>query len=107
MALAPSQVLNRAIEGLAKAGTLSIIGVYTPTRNDFPIGQAMNKHLMVKICHQRKYIPHLLDLIASGTIDPVRILTKIEPMQRVIAPMRFDSRAPGWLKVELKPAAAA
>jgi threonine dehydrogenase-like Zn-dependent dehydrogenase len=68
----------------------------------------MNKNLTVKICHHRKYIPHLLDLIASGTIDPVRMLTKIEPMQRVIAAYEaVNSPAPSWLKVELKPAAAA
>jgi threonine dehydrogenase-like Zn-dependent dehydrogenase len=52
-------------------------------------------------------IPHLLDLIASGVIDPVKILTKVEAMEKVIAAYEaFDSRQPGWLKVELKPAAA-
>jgi len=106
---APNQVLNWAVEALAKAGTLSIIGVYPPTQKDFPIGQAMNKNLTVKMgnCHHRKYIPQLLDLIASGTIDPIEILTKVEPMRSVIeAYEAFDSRQPGWLKVELKPAAA-
>src|SRR3954469_3494927 len=103
---APNQVLNWAVEALAKAGTLSIIGVYPPTQKDFPIGQAMNKNLTVKMgnCHHRKYIPQLLDLIASGTIDPVKILTKVEPMRAAIeAYEAFDSRQPGWLKVELKP----
>jgi len=107
---APNQVLDWAIEALAKAGTLSIIGVYPPTQKTFPIGQAMNKNITVKMgnCHHRKYIPHLLDLIASGAIDPVEILTQVEPMQTVIAAYEaFDSREPGWLKVELKPAAAA
>jgi threonine dehydrogenase-like Zn-dependent dehydrogenase len=106
---APNQVLNWAVEALAKAGTLSIIGVYPPTQKDFPIGQAMNKNLTVKMgnCHHRKYIPQLLDLIASGTIDPVKILTRTEPMRTVIeAYEAFDSRQPGWLKVELKPVAA-
>ena len=56
-------------------------------------------------CNHRKYVPHLLDLVASGTIDPVEILTKVEPMQDVIAAYEaFDSRESGWLKVELKPA---
>lgn len=32
---APSQALRWAVEGLAKAGTLSIIGVYPPTRSPF------------------------------------------------------------------------
>ena len=37
------QALQWAVEGLAKAGTLAIIGVYPPTMRSFPIGQAMNK----------------------------------------------------------------
>ena len=105
----PSQVLDWAIEALAKAGTLAIIGVYPPTQKDFPIGQAMNKNLTVRMgnCHHRKYIPHLLDLIASGTIDTVKLLTVVEPIQGVIAAYEaFDARKPGWLKVELKPQAA-
>jgi threonine dehydrogenase-like Zn-dependent dehydrogenase len=105
---APSQALAWAVDALAKAGTLAIIGVYPPTHKEFPIGQAMNKNLTVKMgnCHHRKYIPHLLDLIASGTIDPVKILTVVEPIQSAIeAYEAFDERRPGWLKVELTPAA--
>jgi threonine dehydrogenase-like Zn-dependent dehydrogenase len=103
----PSQALDWAIDALAKAGTLSIIGVYPPTHKNFPIGQAMNKNLSIKMgnCHHRKYIPHLLGLIASGVVDPVKILTVTEPIQNAIeAYEAFDARQPGWLKVELKPA---
>jgi threonine dehydrogenase-like Zn-dependent dehydrogenase len=47
-------VLKWAVEALAKAGTLSIIGVYPPTVRDFPIGEAMNKNLTIRMgnCHQ-------------------------------------------------------
>jgi threonine dehydrogenase-like Zn-dependent dehydrogenase len=93
---------------LAKAGTLSIIGVYPPTQRTFPIGEAMNKNLTIRMgnCNHRAYIPHLLDLVASGTIDPLKILRKTEPIGSVIeAYEAFDSRKPGWLKVELKPVA--
>jgi threonine dehydrogenase-like Zn-dependent dehydrogenase len=41
---APSQVLQWAVEALAKAGTLAIIGVYPETMNRFPIGQAVEKN---------------------------------------------------------------
>lgn len=105
----PGQALEWAVAALAKAGTLSIIGVYPPGQNDFPIGQAMNKNLTLRMgnCHHRKYIPHLLDLIAAGTIDPVTLLTEVQPMQDAISAYKaFDARRPGWLKVELKPAAA-
>ncbi len=103
-----AQALEWAVDALAKAGTPSIIGVSPPAQKDFPIGQAMNKNLTIKMgnCHHRKYIPPLLDLIASGTIDPIGILTKVEPMQGVIdAYEAFDARQPGWIKVELKPKA--
>ncbi|KPF96725.1 alanine acetyltransferase [Rhodopseudomonas sp. AAP120] len=105
---APEQALDWAVQALAKAGTLSIIGVYPPTKRTFPIGEAMNKNLTIKMgnCNHRKYIPHLLDLVASGAIDPQQLLTKHEPLGSVIeAYEAFDSRKPGWLKVELKPVA--
>ncbi|HVG63842.1 MAG TPA: zinc-dependent alcohol dehydrogenase, partial [Hyalangium sp.] len=59
---APTQALLWAVQGLAKAGTLSIIGVYPQTARTFPIGEAMNKNLTLKMgnCNHRKYIPMLL-----------------------------------------------
>lgn len=103
-----NQAMRWAVDALAKAGTLSIVGVYPPEASSFPIGRAMNKNLTVKMgnCHHRKYIPHLLDFIASNVIDPTKILSRIEPMRNAIqAYEAFDSRTPGWIKVELRPAA--
>jgi len=45
---APSLVLDWATEALAKAGTLSIIGVYSDASRTFPIGTAMNKNLTIE-----------------------------------------------------------
>jgi len=103
---APSQVLQRAVAGLAKAGTLSIIGVYPIDFMGFPIGMAMNKNLTVKMgnCHHRKYIPRLVELVRSGTVDPLKILTRREPMTSVIEAYKtFAEHKPGWVKVELDP----
>ncbi|MDT9106137.1 hypothetical protein RSW49_24695, partial [Escherichia coli] len=44
---APEQALQWAVDALAKAGTLAIIGVYPQQAREFPIGQAMNKNLTV------------------------------------------------------------
>lgn len=101
---APSQAQQWAISALAKAGTLSIIGVYPPNDTSFPIGQAMNKNLTIRMgnCNHRKYIPHLIDLVRNGTIDPTAIITQQEDLEAVIdAYKAFDLRRPGWLKVEL------
>jgi len=106
---APSQALEWAVEAVAKAGTVSIIGVYPPTMQSFPIGQAMNKNLTLKMgnCNHRKYIPKLFGLVASGVVDPAAVLTQQEPMQGALEAYRaFDERQPGWIKVELEPASA-
>jgi threonine dehydrogenase-like Zn-dependent dehydrogenase len=103
---APSQALLWAVEALAKAGTLSIIGVYPQTARSFPIGQAMNKNLTIKMgnCPHRKYLPMLVNLVRSGVVKPEKILTRIEPMMNVIEAYKaFDERQPGWMKVELEP----
>jgi threonine dehydrogenase-like Zn-dependent dehydrogenase len=103
---APSQAQEWAVQALAKAGTLAIIGVYPPSDNFFPIGAAMNKNLTIRMgnCNHRKYIPDLIELVRSGAFDPTAIITQREGMQSVIdAYKEFDLRRPGWLKVELIP----
>lgn len=101
---APSQVMHWSVESIAKAGTLSIIGVYPQTVDFFPIGMAMMKNLTINMgnCNHRKYIPHLLRMVASGEIDPTQVLTHVEPLTSVIdAYKAFDERQPGWVKVEI------
>jgi len=103
---APSQVLQWATEALAKAGTLSIIGVYPPTMTRFPIGSAMMKNLTVQMgnCNHRKYLPRLVEFVRSGRLEPTCILTEVEPFTDVLAAYEaFDQRRPGWIKVELRP----
>ena len=105
---APSQALRWAVEALAKAGTLSIAGVYSEQSQTFPIGEAMGKNLTIKMgnCNHRKYIPKLLELVRTGAIDPTEILTHVGPLTSAIdAYKEFDRREPGWIKVKLEPAA--
>src|SRR5690606_1164040 len=95
---APSQALRWAVEALAKAGTLGIIGVYPETMQTFPIGQAMEKNLTIQTgnCHHRKYIPKLLEMVRSGVVDPCAVLTKREPLTAAIDAFKaFDKRQPG------------
>jgi len=103
---APSLALTWAVQGLAKAGTLSIIGVYPPTARSFPIGMAMNKNLTINMgnCNHRKYIPMLVDLVEGGATDPLKVLTQQEPLTSAVEAYKaFDTRQPGWVKVELQP----
>ncbi|HKV13887.1 MAG TPA: zinc-dependent alcohol dehydrogenase [Reyranella sp.] len=104
---APSQVLQWAVQSIAKAGTLAIIGVYPPTMKSFPIGEAMNKNLTLRMgnCNHRRYAPHLIELVRTGAVDPTAILTKVKAIKDVLEAYRhFDQRETGWTKVELKAA---
>lgn len=101
---APSLVLSWAVQGIAKAGTLGIIGVYPEAAKTFPVGLAMNKNLTIQSgnCNHRKYIPILIDIVKSGVVDPSKFLTNREGFASVIdAYKAFDERQPGWIKVEL------
>jgi hypothetical protein len=69
---APSQALRWAVEGLAKAGTLSIIGVYPPTMEVFPIGAATNKNLTLRMQ------PHALTAGCAFLAERARV-TASEP----------------------------
>ena len=103
---APSIVLSWSVEAVAKAGTVSIIGVYSEV-DSFPMGNAMEKNLTLTMgnCNHRRYIPHLLELVSSGSLNPAKILTQREPMTSVIEAYKaFDKRKPGWIKVKLEPA---
>ena len=105
---APALVSAWAVQSLAKAGTLGIIGVYPPTDEFFPIGAAMNKNLTINMgnCNHRTYIPKLIAKVQSGAADPAVILSQTEPMSDAIeAYKQFDLRRPGWIKVELNPSA--
>jgi threonine dehydrogenase-like Zn-dependent dehydrogenase len=103
---APSQALQWAVEAVAKAGSIGIIGVYPPQMTSFPTGAAMNKNLTVKAgnCNHRRYIPRLLDLVRTGAVDPATVLTQDEPLGSAIeAYETFDRRESGWTKVVLDP----
>jgi len=102
----PTQALAWAVESVAKAGHISIVGVYPPTQEHFPIGKAFGKNLTIRMgdCPHRRYLPKIVRMVARGDFDPRTILTQVEPMTDAIeAYKQFDRRAAGWIKVELQP----
>jgi threonine dehydrogenase-like Zn-dependent dehydrogenase len=102
---APSQALRWAVAAVAKAGTVSIIGVYPPQHESFPLGAAMNRNLTIKAgnCNHRRYVPGLLSKIAAGAADPAPVITQHQSVPTVLeAYEAFDRREPGWTKVTLE-----
>ncbi len=101
---APSQALDWAVEVAAKAGTLGIIGVYPPTHRSFPIGAAMNKNLTINMgnCNHRRYLPELIDIVASGRMSLSPNVTQAMTFDEIVGAYEaFDRREPGWIKVAL------
>lgn len=101
----PSQVVRWAVDAVAKAGIVSIIGVYTELLDAFPIGQAMGKNVTVTMgnCNHRKYFPKLLDWVKEGKVDLTPFLTQHKPFSEIVeCYKKFDKREDGWLKVALK-----
>jgi threonine dehydrogenase-like Zn-dependent dehydrogenase len=102
----PSQALEWAVEIVAKAGHISLIGVYPPTLTTFPIGKAFGKNLTIRMgdCPHRRYLPKLVRLTADGTISPSKLITQQQGMADAISAYRsISNHEPGWLKVELLP----
>ena len=55
-------------------------------------------------CNDRKYLPHLVDLVADGTVDPEQVRTPVEPLTDVIGAYdAVNARRPGWIRGELQP----
>jgi threonine dehydrogenase-like Zn-dependent dehydrogenase len=101
---APPQALEWAVQAVAKAGSIGVIGVYPPQMTAFPTGAAMNKNLTVKAgnCNHRRYLPHLVDLVRTGAVDPSSLMTQLEDIPDVLdAYASFDRREQGWTKVVL------
>jgi threonine dehydrogenase-like Zn-dependent dehydrogenase len=101
---APSLASQWAVEAVAKAGTIGIIGVYPQTMTSYPIGVAMNKNLTLKMgnCNHRRYLPQLLDLVLTGVVDPTAFISQQEsPTSAIEAYQTFDQRKEGWLKTVL------
>lgn len=103
---APDMPLSGAIEMVAKAGTVSVVGVYPAGFSSFDFGKAFGKNLTVRMgdCNHRRYLPHLIRLVASGALRPSRVLTQRTPFANAIdAYKAFERHDQGWLKVELLP----
>lgn len=101
--------LNWAIQSVRRGGRISIIGAYGPPWNLVDVGTAMNKGLTLKAgqCDVKRYLPHLLEHIRKGHIDPTALITHRVPLGDAAEMYRlFAARTDGILKVALIPRGA-
>ncbi len=98
--------IDWSINTVRKGGTVVLIGVYGPPWNLVPIGTAMNKGLTLRMaqCNTRRYMPHLLEHIREGRIDPKPLISHRLPLADVASAYAlFASKQDGCRKVVLTP----
>ncbi|KTD30171.1 MULTISPECIES: zinc-dependent alcohol dehydrogenase [Legionella] len=101
-----AHVLREAIKCCAKAGTISIPGVYIGNLDNIPLGAAMNKGLTFKMgqTHVPRYLKLLLKAILDEKIDPSKIIThRIKLNKAPDAYHTFNERSNGCIKVVMTP----
>lgn len=78
-------VLHWAINSVRKGGNVSIVGVYGPTFNAVPIGNAINKGLTLRMnqASVKRHLPRLIEHIRAGRLNPREIITHRVPLEEV------------------------
>jgi threonine dehydrogenase-like Zn-dependent dehydrogenase len=98
-----------AINSARKGGNISIVGVYGPTFNAVPIGNAINKGLTMRMnqASVKRHLPHLIEHIRAGNLDPKAIITHKVPLEEVSDAYHiFSSKLDGCIKTILIPPSA-
>src|SRR6195952_4996127 len=98
--------LHWAINSVRKGGNVSIVGVYGPTFNAVPIGNALNKGLTLRMnqASVKRHLPRLVEHIRAGRIDPKAIITHRFPLEEVSdAYHLFSSKLDNCIKAVLIP----
>jgi threonine dehydrogenase-like Zn-dependent dehydrogenase len=102
-------VLHWAVNSVRKGGRVSIVGVYGPTFNAFPIGNAVNKGLTLRMnqASVKRHLPRLIEHIRAGHLRPRDIITHRMPLEEVAdAYHLFSSKLDGCIKTVLIPPGA-
>lgn len=101
--------IDWSMHAVRRGGTVVLIGVYGPPFNIVPMGIAMNKGLTIRAgqCNVKRYMPHLLEHIRSGRLDPKGIITHRYPLDEGSDAYRiFASKRDECIKCVLVPNAA-
>jgi threonine dehydrogenase-like Zn-dependent dehydrogenase len=101
--------LHWAINSVKKGGIVSIVGVYGPTDNLVPIGNALNKGLTIRAnqASVKRLLPKLINHIQQGLISPKEIITHRVPLEEVSDAYHiFSAKLDNCIKTVLIPPSA-
>ena len=74
-----------AINCARRGGNVSVVGVYGPTFNAVPIGNALNKGLTLRMnqASVKRHLPRLIEHVRAGRLNPREIITHRVPLEEV------------------------
>ncbi|MFD2512274.1 zinc-dependent alcohol dehydrogenase [Pontibacter locisalis] len=101
--------LQWAINSAKKGGVVSIVGVYGPTLNMVPIGNALNKGLTIRgnQASVKRLLPRLIKHIQNGVINPKELITHHIPLEEIADAYRiFSDKLDNCIKPVLIPPSA-
>ena len=93
--------LNWAIDGVRKAGTVSVMGAYGPIFSAVKFGDAVNKGLTLRMnqCPVKRQWPRLLEHVRNGHLKPSDIVTHRFPLEEISEAYHvFSSKLDGCIK---------
>jgi threonine dehydrogenase-like Zn-dependent dehydrogenase len=100
------QAMNFAIHATRKGGIISMIGVYGPPAVGVDLGTFMNKAQRINTgqASVKRYMPHLLEHVRQGRIQPSKVFTHKVPLDDAPAMYHtFAQKKDGCIKVALIP----
>lgn len=100
------KVLEMCFEAVRRMGTVSIMGVYGSTYDNFPLHRVFDKGITIKQGQAPvlNYIDHLIDLVSTKKVVLDDIITHTVPLSKVSeAYAMFDDKTDNCVKVVLKP----
>ncbi|GHA80852.1 glutathione-dependent formaldehyde dehydrogenase [Pontibacter akesuensis] len=101
--------LQWAINSAKKGGIVSVVGVYGPTGNMIPIGNALNKGLTIRgnQASVKRLLPKMIEHVQSGVLNPKALITHHFPLEEVADAYRiFSDKLDNCIKPVLIPPSA-
>ena len=98
--------LHWAINSVRKGGVVSVVGVYGPTGNLIPIGNAVNKGVTIRMnqASVKRNLPRLFEHIEAGRINPKDVITHRFPLEEISEAYHiFSSKLDNCIKPILIP----
>jgi threonine dehydrogenase-like Zn-dependent dehydrogenase len=100
------KVLETCMSAVRRGGTVSVLGVYPTTYDNFPIGQFFDKGIIIKggQAPAHKYIDQLLKYVEEGKVKLDDIITHRLPLSQIAHGYKiFKEKQEDCVKVVLNP----